>query len=245
MRGSEALEKARCDAIEFLMISTLELNVPPIVKYTALSLFADRFLPSLRRGRRAMGLSQRGFETGSWLLRPLTESNLQIFALISIWISTKLHGTSPISVKILKSLGDRLILDQIFTTRDFVEAELTFMEVIDFEIGASNITFIYLENIFIQFREVSRIGETLNFSVCMDIMDILYETEDTTLLYQYPSLLACSILAASYALTAPKREWEFPVLSWVKILTSCRKKDVGKVVEKILKHILRSKVLKE
>ncbi|KAG0469706.1 hypothetical protein HPP92_016406 [Vanilla planifolia] len=64
-----------------------------------------------------------------WLLNPLTESNLQLFALVSIWISSKLHDSRPLSVKSLKSLGDVLITDQCFTTRDFAEAERVFMEV--------------------------------------------------------------------------------------------------------------------
>lgn len=80
-----------------------------------------------------------------WLLHPVKESNLQLFALISIWISSKvsfinyLHPISyrtslgkldtlqiyisePLSVKTLKSLGDRIITEQHFTLRDYIEA---------------------------------------------------------------------------------------------------------------------------
>lgn len=84
----------------------------------------------------------------SWLLRPLRESNLQLFSLVSIWISSKvgnhnllimgfhcwrrlyvshisclqIHDSQPLSVKSLKLLGDKMIKEQHFTTRDFLEA---------------------------------------------------------------------------------------------------------------------------
>ncbi|CAL5404275.1 unnamed protein product [Camellia sinensis] len=58
----------------------------------------------------------------NWLLHPMRESNLQLFALVSIWTSSKMHDSHPLSVKCLKSLGDEMIKEQHFTTRDFLEA---------------------------------------------------------------------------------------------------------------------------
>ncbi|XP_062172279.1 cyclin-J18-like isoform X7 [Alnus glutinosa] len=111
----------RLRLIQFLMRSTQELEVSPNVKYAALSFFADRFYPSLSR------LAQ-GDDTANWLLQPIRESNLQLFALISLWISSKIHDSRPLSVKSLKSLGDKTIKEQHFTTRDFLEAELVLLQ---------------------------------------------------------------------------------------------------------------------
>ncbi|XP_058079608.1 cyclin-J18 isoform X2 [Magnolia sinica] len=203
----------RDHVLEFLIFSSMQLRLAPIVKYTALSLFSDRFFPSLQRKTRFL----QDNDSGNWLLQPLRESNLQLFALISIWISSKMHNTCPLSVKSLKSLGDEIIKDQHFTTRDFAEAELVFLKVLRFEIGASNIAFVFLEELLIQFRAVAKVGDILNFDVCMDIMDLLYETEETLILYTTPRSLAASILVVSYLVTVPKQQWEFPLLPWGKI----------------------------
>ncbi|GMP66678.1 hypothetical protein CsSME_00026941 [Camellia sinensis var. sinensis] len=64
----------------------------------------------------------------NWLLHPMRESNLQLFALVSIWISRKMHDSHPLSVKCLKSLGDKMIKEQHFTTRDFLESEVVLMQ---------------------------------------------------------------------------------------------------------------------
>ncbi|OMO72560.1 hypothetical protein COLO4_27582 [Corchorus olitorius] len=198
----------RKKSVEFLIESSQQLQAAPMVKYTALSLFADRFLPSLTI------LTKQGNEKGSWLLRSMEESNLQLFALISIWISSKIHDSRSLSVKSLKSMGDKFIKDQHFTTRDFLEAEVIFLQVLNFEIGTSNVAFISLEELFIQFKEVAKVGELVNFEACMDVMDLLYEKEDTSLLFSAPRSLAASILVTSYVITVPKQQWEFPVLPW-------------------------------
>ncbi|PIA56411.1 hypothetical protein AQUCO_00700617v1 [Aquilegia coerulea] len=189
---------------------SLKLEISPIVKYTALSLFAERFLQSLTNNKRFKTTER------NWLLqKPLRECNFQLFALISIWISTKIHNTRPLSVKTLKSLGDKVIKDQHFTTRDFFEAEVVFLQVINFEIGASSITYVFLEDYLIQFRQLARVGELLNFEACMDIMDLLYETEEMSILYDFPRFLAAAVMVVSYITTVPKQQWEFPILPWV------------------------------
>ncbi|CAN1296089.1 Os03g0237900 [Linum perenne] len=58
----------------------------------------------------------------NWLLQPIRESSLQLFALVSLWISSKIHNRPPIRVGSLKSLSDKSIKDQHFATRDFLEA---------------------------------------------------------------------------------------------------------------------------
>ncbi|KAI9170360.1 hypothetical protein LWI28_026799 [Acer negundo] len=187
---------------EFLIQSASELHVSPIVKYTAFSLFADRFCSSLTR------YIQEGHDKGNWLLKPTRESNLQLFALISLWISSK---------------------------------EIVFMQVLDFDIGTSNIAFIFLEELLVQFKEVARVGEFVSFEACMDLMDLLYEKEETSILYRSPRSLAASVLVAAYVITAPKQRCEFPVLSWVNFVTSIKEEDVVESVGEILKHVFETR----
>jgi hypothetical protein len=44
------------------------------------------------------------------------------------------------------------------------------------------------------FRGVAKVGEVLDFEACMDIMDLLYEKDETSIRYP-PCSLAASILA--------------------------------------------------
>ncbi|OVA03027.1 hypothetical protein BVC80_7225g3 [Macleaya cordata] len=221
------------------LASSVQLGVRPIVKYTALSLFAERFLPSLNNSKTRF--SQEN-QTSNCLLQPLTQCNLQLFVLVSIWISSKIHDTTPLSVKSLKSLGDEVIREQHFTTRDFFEAVTTLFQVVDFEIGASNVTYLFLEDFLIQFRELARVGELINLEACMDIMDLLYEIEETSVLYSSPHSLAAAILVASYVITVPKQQREFPLLPWVKFVSSYKEEDIGELVRGILYHVLKQTI---
>uniref|UniRef100_M4E7T8 Cyclin N-terminal domain-containing protein n=1 Tax=Brassica campestris TaxID=3711 RepID=M4E7T8_BRACM len=170
--------------VEFTIQCTTHLELPPIVKYSALSLFFDRFRPSVVR------FLQKKKKAEHWLLQPLTESNLQLFVLVSIWISCKMHCSRGLSVQSLKSLGDKMITEQLFTVRDFMEA------VMKFEIGTLNIAYTLLDDLFIHFKEVAKVGELLNFEACMDMMDLLYEKEETSVLYHSSTSLAASILVS-------------------------------------------------
>ncbi|KAG2261654.1 hypothetical protein Bca52824_068733 [Brassica carinata] len=192
--------------VEFLIQCNTQLELPPIVKYSALSLFFDRFRPCVVR------FLQKKKKAEHWLLQPLTESNLQLFVLISIWISCKMHCSRGLSVQSLKSLGDKMITEQLFTVRDFMEAK----QVLKFEIGTLNIAYTLLDDLFLQFTEVAKVGELLNFEACMDMMDLLYEKEETSVLYHSSTSLAASILVSSYIVTMPKQQWEFPILPWGK-----------------------------
>ncbi|KAL8034919.1 hypothetical protein ABFX02_12G061900 [Erythranthe guttata] len=215
----------RSRVIEFLIQSSQLLDVLPIVKYSALSLFADRFYPALSSG------------TENWLLRPVGESNLQLFALVSLWVSSKAHNTPPLSVKTLKSLADKFIKEQHYTKGDLLEAEMVFMQVLEFEIGMSNIAFVFVEELLIQLKVVARVGEHVKFEACMDVMDLLYENEETSVLYSSPQALAASIVVVAYVVTVPPQRWDFPVLPWVKFVTSCKEDEIVDTVRIILKHI--------
>ncbi|XP_021909936.1 cyclin-J18 isoform X2 [Carica papaya] len=86
-------------------------------------------------------------------------------------------------------------------------------------------------------RGMAKIGEILSFEVCMDLMDLLYEKEKTAILYSSPHSLAASILVASYVITVPRQELEFPVLPWVKFVTSCKEEEIVEIVRNILEHV--------
>ncbi|KAL5719364.1 hypothetical protein ACHQM5_012153 [Ranunculus cassubicifolius] len=228
---SERVLLSRRDLVEFLIQSSLKLGVSPIVKYTSLSLFADRFLPSLILSNNSRY---------NWLLQhPFRESNIQLFALISIWISTKIHNTPPLSVKTFKTLGDEVINDQHFTTRDFVQAEVIFMQAIRFEIGALNTAFFFLQDYVLHFRQLAKVGDLLNFDACMDVIDLLYETDEISAGSHSPSFLAAAVLVVAYIITVPKQQWEFPILPWVKFVTSYEVEDIEELVRNILHHILK------
>ncbi|XP_065856925.1 cyclin-J18 isoform X2 [Euphorbia lathyris] len=201
-RNDSSFSNLRLPALEFLIESAPLLEVTPVVKYTALSLFAHRFCASLSRFVERL-------KTENWLLQPMRESNLQLFALISIWISSKIHDSRPLSVQRLKTLANKSIKEQHFTARDFLDA------VLNYEIGAGNISFTFLEDLLAQFRGVAKVGELVDVEACMDIMDLLYEKEETTNLYSSPHALAASTLVASYVISVPKQRWEFPIIAWV------------------------------
>eukprot|EP00268_Persea_americana_P040891 TRINITY_DN40707_c0_g1_i4.p2 TRINITY_DN40707_c0_g1~~TRINITY_DN40707_c0_g1_i4.p2 ORF type:complete len:109 (+),score=24.01 TRINITY_DN40707_c0_g1_i4:440-766(+) len=99
-----------------------------------------------------------------------------------------------------------------------IGVQLSLFQVLGFEIGALNIAFIFLEDLLLQFRELSKVGDLVNFDACMNVMDLLYETEETSMIYSSPHSLAASVLVASYVLTVPKQQWEFPLLPWGEIL---------------------------
>ncbi|RLN41252.1 cyclin-J18-like [Panicum miliaceum] len=240
----------RLHLLQFLLHASKRLDLRPIVKYSALAFFAGHFLPALPRPGcvRKMGFcgARSGRAVRSWLLEPPRDSNLELFALVAVWIASKIHDLRPLSVKSLKALGDRIIADQHFTCRDFANAvfavmlqELVFMEVVEHNIGSSRIAFIYLEELLIHFREISKLGDLLDLDVCMEILDILYENEDTSLLFNSPCSLAASTLVAAYAISVPKQTWEFPILPWVRFATSYDEEEIMKIVLTILLHVLK------
>ncbi|KAL8534803.1 hypothetical protein ACS0TY_010728 [Phlomoides rotata] len=191
----------RSRVIEFLIQLAELLKVSPIVKYSALSLFADRFYPALSR-------LKEGKVKQHWLLLPIRESNLQLFALVSLWISSKIHDSPHLSVKSLKYLGDKFVKEQHYTKGDFLEA------VLEFGIGMSNIAFVLVEELLVQLKEMAQVGDHVKVEACMDVMDLLYEYEETSVLYSSPQALAASIVVVAYVITIPPQRWEFPVLPW-------------------------------
>ncbi|WMV09263.1 hypothetical protein MTR67_002648 [Solanum verrucosum] len=145
----------RARLVESLIQSTQDLQVSPVVKYSALSLFANRFYPSL------IGAGTK--DAKSWLLQPLRKSNLQLFVLVAIWISSKIYDSFSLSVKYFKSLANNTIKEQHFTTKDFLKAELVLMQVLKFEIGMLSIPFCFFEDLLTKFSEVARVGKQLSF----------------------------------------------------------------------------------
>ncbi|KAK1262909.1 Cyclin-J18 [Acorus gramineus] len=113
------------------------------------------------------------------------------------------------------------------------------IRVIRFEIGASNVTCVFLEDLLIQFRELSRLGEHVNFRVCMDIMDLLYETEETSMLYESPHSLAASVLVLCLKPTKLASSKERCVHLAVKLVTCYKEEDIGALVKYILKHVMK------
>ncbi|KAI4340274.1 hypothetical protein MLD38_025127 [Melastoma candidum] len=196
-------------AVEFAIHAAKLLEVEPVVKYAALSLFSGRFAASLER------IIAGGTTKRHWLLHPVSDSNLQLFALISIWISSKMYMSKPLSAKALKSLGDAVITEQHFTSKDYFEAEVVFLQAMDFEIGCASSAFAMLQELYVQFKEVAKVGDLIDFRACTDILDLLYEKEEMSRLYLSPVALAASILVCSYIITVPKQAWEFPILLWV------------------------------
>ncbi|KAL8534802.1 hypothetical protein ACS0TY_010728 [Phlomoides rotata] len=220
----------RSRVIEFLIQLAELLKVSPIVKYSALSLFADRFYPALSR-------LKEGKVKQHWLLLPIRESNLQLFALVSLWISSKIHDSPHLSVKSLKYLGDKFVKEQHYTKGDFLEAEMVLMQVLEFGIGMSNIAFVLVEELLVQLKEMAQVGDHVKVEACMDVMDLLYEYEETSVLYSSPQALAASIVVVAYVITIPPQRWEFPVLPWVKFVTSCKEEDIMDSVRIIVEHI--------
>lgn len=50
---------------------------------------------------------------------------------------------------------------------------------------------------FAQLRAVAQVGEHVKFEACMDVMDLLYENEETSVLYSSPEALAASVVVCS------------------------------------------------
>ncbi|KAM7271832.1 hypothetical protein ACFE04_031046 [Oxalis oulophora] len=208
-----------------------ELQVIPIVKYSALSIFAQRFLPSLSSvfsfplfccndGSNLFYMTRIIQRDGSrnWLLHPIRESSLQLFVLVSLWISSKIHESVPLRLSTLKSYGGKFIEEDHFTTGDYSEAEVVLLQILKFEIGTTSVAFRFLEDLFVRLKAMATVGKNVNFEACMDIMDLLYEKEETSILYTSPTALAASVSA--YVITVPKQSWEFPILPWGKIFFS-------------------------
>ncbi|XP_029130740.1 cyclin-J18 isoform X3 [Cajanus cajan] len=219
----------RLPMVEFLIQCAQHLQVPPIVKYSALSLFADRFFPSLPPYTILNHFPLH--VSSSWLIKTSRNNTLRLE------ISSKQRCFScscnygctdpknPYIVAIIE-IADSFFKEQNIDT------------VLDFEIGTTNIAFLFLEDLWVQFKGVAKVGELISIEACMEIMDLLYEKEEMSVLFRSPHSIAAAILVVSYVITVPKQKWEFPVLAWVNFVTSCKEDDMIKMVTVILKHVL-------
>eukprot|EP01018_Ginkgo_biloba_P034901 Gb_03632 [translate_table: standard] len=106
-----------------------------------------------------------------------------------------------------------------------------------------NILYLFLQDLLLQFRSIARAGKYLKLSVCLDILDIMYESEDLNVTFLSADVLAAAILSVAYVLTIPKGRSEFPLLPWLKLVTNCEDKDVRVLAERILMHILQCQTL--
>ncbi|XP_010692840.1 cyclin-J18 [Beta vulgaris subsp. vulgaris] len=220
----------RLEAVKFLIQCAEQLKLSPIVKYSALSLFALRFISSLSSSRH-----------NHWLLKkPLNFPHLQLFSLISLWIASKTYDSPPLSLKSLKSIGDQFIKDQHFTKTDYLDAEIVFLRSLNFEVGTmKNSTFLVLQELMMKLKEVAKVGEMVSFEACCDVMDLIYESDDISRMFvESPVYLAAGVLVAVYSMTVPKQRCEFPVVGWVNFVTGCREEDVVLVVKLILQHVV-------
>ncbi|VAI07889.1 unnamed protein product [Triticum turgidum subsp. durum] len=78
----------RSHLLQFLLHASNRLDLRPIVKYSALSFFDGCFLPALPRKMGFCGArSERAVRL--WLIEPLGDSNLELFALVAVWIASK------------------------------------------------------------------------------------------------------------------------------------------------------------
>ncbi|XP_074265295.1 cyclin-J18-like, partial [Silene latifolia] len=219
----------------FLIETAAKLEAPPIIKYSALTLFAHRFFPYISTP--SSSLQHRHF----LLQNPLNYATLQLFALISLLISSKSHGYRQLRLKSLKSIGDDRIKDQHYTKTDYLDAEILFLQCVNFDIGTmKNSVFMTVEELLVRFKEVARVAEMVRVEVCIDVMDVLYESEAISRLFvEAPVCLAAAIVAASFVITVPKRSCEFPLVSWLRFATGCSEDDVLWIVELILEHIVK------
>ncbi|XP_016568800.1 cyclin-J18 isoform X2 [Capsicum annuum] len=109
--------------------------------------------------------------------------------------------------------------------------------VLNYEIGTLTIPFRYFEDLVMKLSEVARVGEQLRLEACMDIMDLLYEKGKISSFNCSSIHLAASIVVAAYVITVPLQKSEFPILLWVKFVTSCKEEDIVDTVRRILIHV--------
>ncbi|XP_057515964.1 cyclin-J18-like [Amaranthus tricolor] len=221
----------RLDALNFLIKSAEKLKLSQAVKYASLSLFAHRFFVSLTSSTHR-----------HWLLeKPIKFPNLQLFSLVSLWISSKTYDSPPISLKSLKSISDQLIKDQHFTKSDFLDAEVVFLQTLNFEVGTlKNSAFLVVQELLMKLKEVARVGDLVSFDACCDVMDLIYVNDEISRLFEEsPVYSAAAILSSVYAITVPKQTCEFPVVSWMNFVTGCKEEDLMLIVKLIFHHVFQ------
>lgn len=120
---------------------------------------------------------------------------------------------------------------------------MVLLQVLDFEIGTSRIGYVFVEDLIVRFKEIARVGECLSENVVTDVLDLMYEDErlgGVVMSGLSPVLVAGAVLVVSYVVSVERKgaSEEFPVLAWVKFVTSCGEDEILGVVEGILRHIV-------
>ncbi|CAM6084310.1 unnamed protein product [Calypogeia fissa] len=150
-------------------------------------------------------------------LYPLQACNLQILALVSFWIASKIHETKAVSLEQLRKLASSLIADQHFTKNDFIEAEIILMKGIKFDLTTGPQIFYAMDDLLVKFRKTARVGRFVKLQTCVTIIDLLYDFDPKELNLKDISIdeISSAILAVAYVLSVPIEKCNFPLLSWL------------------------------
>uniref|UniRef100_A0A7I4A000 Cyclin N-terminal domain-containing protein n=1 Tax=Physcomitrium patens TaxID=3218 RepID=A0A7I4A000_PHYPA len=123
------------------------------------------------------------------------ETSVQFHSLLSLWIASKLHETPPLSIRKLQNIAKKLIPDHYYTKKDFIDAEIKFLEAIDFDLKTGPLLSTYIEELLSEIRGKSKeIAKLVSLELCLAILDLLYVCEDEILLATPVELTGASIL---------------------------------------------------
>uniref|UniRef100_A0A7I3ZZV7 Cyclin N-terminal domain-containing protein n=1 Tax=Physcomitrium patens TaxID=3218 RepID=A0A7I3ZZV7_PHYPA len=126
-----------------------------------------------------------------------------------------LHETPPLSIRKLQNIAKKLIPDHYYTKKDFIDAEIKFLEAIDFDLKTGPLLSTYIEELLSEIRGKSKeIAKLVSLELCLAILDLLYVCEDEILLATPVELTGASILVAAYLLVVPITKSNFPILTW-------------------------------
>uniref|UniRef100_A0A7I4A8I9 Cyclin N-terminal domain-containing protein n=1 Tax=Physcomitrium patens TaxID=3218 RepID=A0A7I4A8I9_PHYPA len=106
-----------------------------------------------------------------------------------------LHETPPLSIRKLQNIAKKLIPDHYYTKKDFIDAEIKFLEAIDFDLKTGPLLSTYIEELLSEIRGKSKeIAKLVSLELCLAILDLLYVCEDEILLATPVELTGASIL---------------------------------------------------
>ncbi|XP_024386248.1 cyclin-J18-like isoform X2 [Physcomitrium patens] len=210
----------------FLLHAMTKLTFKPhnMTKYCAIRFFHERYLPCLERKLR------RSFPD---------ETSVQFHSLLSLWIASKLHETPPLSIRKLQNIAKKLIPDHYYTKKDFIDAEIKFLEAIDFDLKTGPLLSTYIEELLSEIRGKSKeIAKLVSLELCLAILDLLYVCEDEILLATPVELTGASILVAAYLLVVPITKSNFPILTWLHLSSNTSTGSLKECTRRILKCVL-------
>nr|PNR46992.1 hypothetical protein PHYPA_014112 [Physcomitrium patens] len=167
------------------------------------------------------------------------ETSVQFHSLLSLWIASKLHETPPLSIRKLQNIAKKLIPDHYYTKKDFIDAEIKFLEAIDFDLKTGPLLSTYIEELLSEIRGKSKeIAKLVSLELCLAILDLLYVCEDEILLATPVELTGASILVAAYLLVVPITKSNFPILTWLHLSSNTSTGSLKECTRRILKCVL-------